>query len=298
MVISPRTIDIVVDVITGGSGGRSDGRPVIGLYRSGSEIERFMRGCNVDYVLAGSRVPSLTDCLIGLNRSHEDDDKAKLVAIVESAGDPRDFLDDPEKGVRVLAHLNAALAFDDLELRNAGGRIRLVTRGRATPIVADLAARAETFDFDTVRRDLDRAMESADGDPEDAVTAACSIIESMCRSVLIELDLPLPAKLDISGLYKAVRGPLGLSPEREDFAPEIADDVRKVLSGLATTIEGVGNLRTHGGDAHGRERGYRRIDARIARLAIHAASTAAVFILETWQHKYPSRDLRKSSPPS
>ncbi|WP_460255511.1 abortive infection family protein [Acidiphilium sp. MT5] len=109
--------------------------------------------------------------------------------------------------------------------------------------------------------------------------------------MLIELQLPLPAKRDISSLYKAIRDPLGLSPERTNLAPEIAEDVRKVLSGLITSIEGIGSLRTHGGDAHGRERGFRRVDARIARLAIHSASTAALFILETWQQKFPAKPL-------
>ena len=71
----------------------------------------------------------------------------------------------------------------------------------------------------------------------------------------------------------------------------IADDVRKILSGLATAIEGIGALRTHGGDAHGRERGYTRIDQRIASLAIHAASTVALFLIQTWQRKYPQRVL-------
>ena len=62
-------------------------------------------------------------------------------------------------------------------------------------------------------------------------------------------------------------------------------------------IGGVGALRTHGGDAHGREKGYARVDARIARLAIHAASTAALFLIETWRRKFPARPLPKADDP-
>jgi Abortive infection C-terminus len=69
-----------------------------------------------------------------------------------------------------------------------------------------------------------------------------------------------------------------------------------ILSGLATVVEGIGALRTHGGDAHGRERGYKRLDRRIASLAIHAASTIALFLIETWQRKYPKRDLHRAMP--
>ncbi|WP_081757767.1 abortive infection family protein [Roseomonas gilardii] len=134
-------------------------------------------------------------------------------------------------------------------------------------------------------------MASATADPEDAVTAACSVVESVCRSVLIELGIELPDKRDILGLYKAVRDPLALAPGRKDLPDEVAEDVRLVLGGLHTVIQGIGALRTHGGDAHGRERGFRRIDARIARLAIYSASAVALFIIETWQQKHPAKPL-------
>ncbi|MCW5725738.1 MAG: abortive infection family protein [Maricaulaceae bacterium] len=115
----------------------------------------------------------------------------------------------------------------------------------------------------------------------------------MCRSILIELGEPLPAKKDVQGLFNAVKGPLGLSPDRSDLDPLIAGDVRTTLGGLATVIQGVGALRTHAGDAHGRERGYARVDARIGRLSIHAASTVALFLIETWQRKFPTRILHR-----
>ncbi|MGA2094267.1 MAG: abortive infection family protein, partial [Sedimentisphaerales bacterium] len=42
-------------------------------------------------------------------------------------------------------------------------------------------------------------------------------------------------------------------------------------------------LRTHCGDAHGHGKNINRIDSRIAKLAIHSASTVALFFIETWQ---------------
>ena len=65
----------------------------------------------------------------------------------------------------------------------------------------------------------------------------------------------------------------------------LADDPEGAcaLSGLTTTAKGIGALRAHAGDAHGRERGCKRIDGRIARLAIHGASTLALFLIETWE---------------
>lgn len=288
--LSPQSIDAIADIISGGGG--HDTTPPIGIYRSGPKIEKFMRACNVAFTVNGSRVPSLVQCLINLNNGFEADQA--LPRIIEAAADPRDFIHEPERHIAVLDHLNRALRFDGFEVQQQGGRMRLVEAGKNVPVLAELAGLSEVIDFDTVSRDLERAVASSQTDPEDAVTAACSTVESVCRSILIELGLPLPAKKDVQGLYNAVKQPLGLSPDRSDLEPLIAGDVRQILSGLATVIGGIGALRTHGGDAHGREKGYARIDARIARLSIHAASTVALFLIETWQRKFPARPLPRA----
>lgn len=292
--LSPQSIDAIADVISGGGG--NDPTPPIGIYRSGPKIEKFMRGYNVDFRVSGSRVPSLVDCLLDINRGFEP--AAVLPRIIEAAADPRDFAHDPPRHAAVLEYLNNALRYDGFELQQQGTKVRLVVAGHSTPVIATLSGVAETISFDTVKLDLERALGSIDADPEDAITAACSTIESVCRSILIELGQPLPAKKDVSGLFNAVKQPLALSPDRSDLDPQIAADVRTTLGGLATVIQGVGALRTHAGDAHGRERGYARVDARIARLAIHAASTVALFLIETWQRKYPTRTLHRHDEPT
>lgn len=262
--------------------------PPIGIYRSGPRIEKFMRGCNVDFQLTGSRVPCLVECLIALNRA---DGYEPLVRVIEAAADPRDFVADPERLSTVIEYLNGALAFDGFAMQRQGLAIRLVAVGQASPVLEKLGGVVDTISFDTVRRDIDRALVSVNQDPEDAVTAACSAVESVCRSIIIELGEPLPAKKDVQGLYNAVKKPLALDAGRTDIDTQIEADVRTILGGLSTVIGGIGALRTHAGDAHGRERGFVRIDARIASLALHSASTVSLFLIETWQRKYPDRAL-------
>ncbi|MCR9060522.1 abortive infection family protein [Thalassobaculum sp. OXR-137] len=292
--LSPQSIDAIAEVISGGGG--NDPTPPIGIYRSGPKIEKFMRACNVDFRVSGSRVPSLVDCLLDINRGFEP--SAVFPRVIEAAADPRDFAHDPPRHTAVLEYLNNALRYDGFEIQQQGTKVRLVVAGHSTPVIATLSGVAETISFDTVKLDLERALGSIDSDPEDAITAACSTIESVCRSILIELGQPLPAKKDVSGLFNAVKQPLALSPDRSDLDQQIAADVRTTLGGLATVIQGVGALRTHAGDAHGREKGYARVDARIARLAIHAASTVALFLIETWQRKFPSRTLHRHDEPT
>ena len=253
---------------------------------SKASCERVMSRCLWG---GGSRMPTLVSALIALNEEGAQD---KLKNVIERAADPRDFLSEPEKFNAVLEYLNTRLKYDGLELCAGATGARLSVVGKSASVVDALANTVKTIDFDTVSRDLQRALASAESDPEDAVTSACSVIESVCRSILVELKLPLPEKRDIQGLYRAVRDPLGLAPEKTGVRDEIADDVRLILGGINSAIFGIGSLRTHGGDAHGRERGTKRsINSRIARLAIHAASAAALFLIETWQQKFPTAPL-------
>ena len=161
------------------------------------------------------------------------------------------------------------------------GRVQILSRPGA--IISELAVKSEYLGFDTVQRDIARAMLSLADDPEDAVTAGCSMIESVCRSILSELGIPLPNKKDIDGLVRAVQAQLGLLPGQRNIPAEVERDVRQILGGLTSVAKGVGALRTHGGDAHGREAGYPSMDAPTARFAINAAASVALFLIETWE---------------
>jgi hypothetical protein len=150
---------------------------------------------------------------------------------------------------------------------------------------------ATTLGLDTVELELDRIRESLEKDPEDAITAACAIAEGVCRSILVELKCELPNDKTLSSLYKSAKTHLHLSPGRDDLKSEADEDIRAILGALSTLAGNIGALRTKIGDAHGRERGHRRVDARIARLAVNASSTLSLFLLETWQLRYPMRPL-------
>jgi abortive infection Abi-like protein len=279
---SPFVLKALVDVITGG--GANDSTPSVGVYRSGPKIEQFFLDCGVDMrVGSDSRVPATTDFLRGISK--RDDGEDAFTRVMLRVADPRDYLDAPERGHAVVERLNAALQADGFAIAIVDGKPRLIARQLAGAVVTAFAEKTALLDFDTVQMDITRALASAKDDPEDAVTAACSLIESVCRSILVELGLPLPPKKDIDGLVRAVQEPLGLSPGRMDLPPEIEADIRQALGGLTSVAKGIGALRTHAGDAHGRERGFRRIDGRIARLAINAASSISMFLIETWERQ-------------
>jgi hypothetical protein len=78
-------------------------------------------------------------------------------------------------------------------------------------------------------------------------------------------------------LWKIVQSHLCLWPQSAQSA-----DMRQILGGLASIVNGVGDLRTHAGSAHGHGNQSYQLKVRHARLAVHAAHTVIGFVLETW----------------
>ena len=211
---------------------------------------------------------------------------ADILRVIEAVADPRDFLDAPEKHTAVVEYLNQRLSYDGYELRQVSNRWRLVAQQTGAIATQSFDEAISALDYDSVRQELERALTQAESDAADALTAACSIVESVCKCILDDMGQPYPARQDIKGLVTEVAKHLNLSPSRDDLPPDCAADIKQILGGLASVTGGIGALRTHAGDAHGRGRTRANVDGRIARLAIHAASTVSLFFIETWnRHK-------------
>jgi hypothetical protein len=265
---SVQTIAAITEAVTGGSGAgyfSASSSPSVGLYRIARQLVEFFRHLGLELNVS-SRVPSVRQLLDEVNA--RPDGQQVITQVIEQVTDPREYLDAPAKLAAVVDYLNARLRLDGFELRPQGQRHRLICTTIDATAAGALRAKIEAFDLDSVQQDFDRAL--AEGDPEDAITAACSMVESVCKCLLDLLGKPHPAKQDIQGLAKEVSRHLNLSPDRPDIGP----DIRQVLNGLVTVVGGLGALPTHGGDAHGRGKGLGRVDARTARLAVHAASTS------------------------
>lgn len=272
---SIQTITALVEVVTGGSG--TGTIEPIGIYRPGWKLEQFLGEAGIELNIGGSsRVPSVRAVVINANENDPD----AVIRLIEQVADPREYLNCPEKLGVVVEHMNTCLRFDGYELQPlSSGKYKLVALCNVGTVATALSEFAHKLNFESVQQDFDRALSQAESDPEDAVTSACSTLESVCKCLLEEMNEPYPSNQDIAGLAQAVENKLNLSPGRDDVEP----DIKRILGGLANVSRGVGSLRTHSGDAHGRGRSIQRIDSRIARLAIHSASTVALFFIETWQ---------------
>jgi hypothetical protein len=135
-------------------------------------------------------------------------------------------------------------------------------------------------DVPSIEAEFNRALENVNSEPREAVSAACNILESIFKVYIADEELKAPLKQDLQSVWKVVRADLGFDTKLVQD-----DDLKRVLSGILSIVDGIGAFRTHASSAHGEGRKIYNIKPRHARLAIHSAHTLALFILETWDEK-------------
>lgn len=173
---------------------------------------------------------------------------------------------------------------DQQKIKKALGRYELqYVRGAA--ITGMLASPSKTLD-DFIREkdvpaldhEFTRALSNVDQSPREAVSAASNILESVCKVYIGERGLEMPSKQDLKPVWTVVRKDLGFDPGAVED-----QDLQTILTGLLAIVDGIGALRTHASSAHGAGLKQYKLEPRHARLAIHAAHTVTLFILESWQ---------------
>jgi hypothetical protein len=159
----------------------------------------------------------------------------------------------------------------------AGGTVLKIGTGAVARTFEQLAREK---DLQGVQTEFERIVGSLDRDPPSAVTASCAMLESLFKAYIEDETLVMPSDKSIKSLWNVVR-------KHIKFDPAIIQDenLRKILSGLASIIDGIAALRTQKGSAHGQGKSGYKVKPRHARLAVHAASTLATFLLETWDER-------------
>ncbi len=135
-------------------------------------------------------------------------------------------------------------------------------------------------DIPSIEAEFNRALENVNSEPREAVSAACNILESIFKVYIADEALQMPVKQDLQSVWKIVRADLGFDTKLVQD-----DDLKRVISGILSIVDGIGAFRTHASSAHGEGRKIYNIKPRHARLAIHSAHTLALFIIETWDEK-------------
>lgn len=220
-------------------------------------------------------------CVSWLKNTNEDDDAEPfkvlggvLFQFMETGRGG--YYSDPNKVSKNQERVRQILARSGLAYHEGG----IILAGGQVPSVADLGELLRRRDIPALDLEFKRALDSLESDPPAAATAACSILESLFKVILDDEKVQIPQKETIKPLWKEVQNVLGLN-----VYGVADDDIRRIISGLTSIIDGIGALRTHAGSAHGHGTQSYKLVPRHARLAVHAAHTLCLFVIETWESR-------------
>ena len=155
----------------------------------------------------------------------------------------------------------------------------------AAPAVRAAKESLSEVDVGYVSQQITRMESAVNHDPELAIGTAKELVETCCKSILLEMGVEFSTADDLPKLVKKTLASMKLLPDNIPDHVKAADTIKRLLHNLASITQGVAELRNHYGTGHGKVRGNKGLQPRHAKLAVGAASTLAVFLTETHKMK-------------
>ncbi len=123
-----------------------------------------------------------------------------------------------------------------------------------------------------------KALDRKSTDSEGAITAARTLLETVCKHILDEASVEYDDKADLPKLYGLTAAELNLAPSKHT-----EEVFKQILGGCHSVVQGLGSLRSRVGDAHGQGKNGVRPAPRHAELAVNLAGAMATFLTQTWE---------------
>jgi hypothetical protein len=147
--------------------------------------------------------------------------------------------------------------------------------------IAAVQATALEFNAEYLMQQIRRIERSVDIDTAQAIGSAKELVETCCKTILLERGKPVTDKPDVQPLVRRTAEELKLVPDKVPELAKGAESIKKLLGNLAAVCQSLAELRNLYGTGHGKEGRTKGLLPRHAKLAVGAAATLAVFLFET-----------------
>jgi hypothetical protein len=208
--------------------------------------------------------------------------QARLFAFLEDVLQPvrRDH-DDQQ---RLVAGLNPILERDGFHLVRSGQisghptyAIRETTAAGEQPADELISKALVSFDERGVHEAWRKALERRGTDAEGAITAAKSLLETVCKHLIEEAGGNYGENDDLPKLYNLAAEQLKLAPSQHSETV-----FKTILGNCQSVVNNLAGVRNKLGDSHGQGKRYVKPKARHAELAVNLAGSVALFLVSTW----------------
>lgn len=165
------------------------------------------------------------------------------------------------------------------------------------PIVFSMSGAREVLSQSVSATEIERqigTIERAIHDMPGLAFDMCkSLIETVCKTILKDRNVPLEGSPDLPGLLRQTLRCVALLPESHSDRSELRDTLRKTINGLQTIVQGLCELRNQEGMSHGKEAEAESLERIHALMAARAADAIVHFLF--FCHKRSTAEPEVSS---
>ena len=209
--------------------------------------------------------------------------QSKIFAFIEDMVHP--LHRDEDQQIAIVEKLDPLLRRDGFTLATSGlvsgypiYRIQPTVPAGSHPADELISETVASFDEAGVHEAWQKALDRRSSDPEGAITAAKTLLETVCKHIIEEGDGPQYGDNDdLPKLYHLAAEQLNLAPNQHTETT-----FKSILGNCQAVVGQLSSVRNKLGDAHGRGRLLVKPKARHAELAVNLAGTMAIFLISTW----------------
>ncbi len=198
---------------------------------------------------------------------------------------------DSSEVTRLLQLFNESLKEDNFEIvekaKISGKPIyigRLKIAGQET-IRKQAVEIKQILNADYVTQQINLMESSIDNSPHISIGLAKELIETCCKSIFDERNEQYDKNWDLPKLMKETTKLLKLTPDDIPNEAKASSSIKQILGSLSSVVQGIGEVRNEYGSGHGKDGKFKGLQPRHAKLAVGAASTLAIYLLETHELK-------------
>lgn len=151
------------------------------------------------------------------------------------------------------------------------------------PIIQTANELKEKFSSEYLSNQINLMLEMQTKNPTEAIGKSKELIESCCKTILDELEIPWSKSDDVPALTNKVMSALSLLPNNVNTSDPAAAAVRGLLGNLRAIPIKLAEIRNTFGSGHGKESTYIGLDIRHAKLAVGACIIFVDFIWNTFE---------------
>lgn len=132
-----------------------------------------------------------------------------------------------------------------------------------------------------VNNKINLMNEAVSNNTDLAIGTAKELIETACKAILKKYSITINPDWDIGRLLKETTSILNIKPRMANDPDKAEKSIKQILGGMASTIQGIAELRNAYGSGHGKEPDFVGLEPKYAKLIVGIVAEFVIFYLAT-----------------